>query len=108
MTLKYRTIQKVNPRKLDEKKKFYAKAVKRGDIKFRQLAKEIAEISTVSTVDTIAVIESLVQLIPRHVAQGETVKLGDFGSFSISIKSAFALIGIGAFALLINPRAKIQ
>ena len=51
------------------------------------LAQEIADISTVSIIDTIAVIESLIQLIPKHITQGETVRLGDFGSFSIILKS---------------------
>ena len=87
MTLKYRLIQKVNPRNLNEPKKFYAKAVNRGKLSLRQLSKEIADISTVSIVDTIAVIESLILLVPKHITQGETVQLGDFGSFYISLKS---------------------
>ena len=87
MTLKYRVIQKVNPRNINEPRKFYATAINRGHVSLRQLANEIADISTVSIVDTIAVIESLIQLIPNHIAQGETVKLGDFGSFSIILKS---------------------
>ena len=53
----------------------------------RALAREIAEISTVSVVDTMAVIESLVQLIPRHIMEGDTVRLGDFGSFSVRLSS---------------------
>jgi len=87
MTLKYRTVHRLNPRNLTEPGKYYAKAVSRGDINLRQLAEEIAAISTVSSVDTIAVIESLIQLIPKHITSGETVKLGDFGSFYIGIKS---------------------
>lgn len=87
MTLKYRMIQRVNPRSLSEPRKYYAKAVNRGDVTLRQLAKEIADISTVSSVDTMAVIESLIQLIPKHITQGETVRLGEFGSFSIGISS---------------------
>ena len=87
MTLHYRLIQKTNPRDLAAPKKYYANAVTRSDVTLRELAKEIAEISTVSTVDTMAVIESLLQIIPRHVAQGDIVRLGDFGSFSVRISS---------------------
>jgi predicted histone-like DNA-binding protein len=87
MTLEYRLIQKINPRDLAAPKKYYANAVTRSDVTLRDLSKEIAEISTVSTVDTMAVIESLLQLIPRHVAQGDIVKLGEFGSFSIRLSS---------------------
>ena len=87
MTLKYQLIPRVNPNSLQEPKKYYAQAVNRGNVKLRQLAQEIADISTVSIIDTIAVIESLIQLIPKHIAQGETVRLGDFGSFSVILKS---------------------
>ena len=87
MALKYRLVQKGNPAKPDDPKKYYANAVTRGDISLRELAEEIAEISTVSVVDTMAVIESLLQIIPRHVTDGEIVRLGDFGSFSVRISS---------------------
>lgn len=87
MPLKYHLIQRVNPRDLQQPKKYYAAAITRSRVKLRQLAKEIADISTVSPVDTIAVIESLLQLIPQHLAEGDIVRLGDFGSFSIGIVS---------------------
>ena len=87
MSLKYKLVQKGNPQQPDAPKKFYANPVRKDDLTLRTLANEIAEISTVSTVDTMAVIESLLQIIPRHVANGDTVRLGDFGSFSANIKS---------------------
>lgn len=59
----------------------------RGEVTPRQLAKEIASISTVSEVDTMAMIEALLQLIPKHIAEGEIVRLGDFGSFSVQLTS---------------------
>lgn len=80
-------MQKVNPRKPENPKKWYAISVTKGDISLRELSKEIAEISTVSTVDTMAVIESLLQLIPRHVVAGQIVRLGDFGSFCVRLSS---------------------
>ena len=87
MKLKYHLIQRVNPRSPNEAKKYYAKEIIIGEINLRQLAKEIADISTVSTIDTIAVIESFIQLIPKHIAQGKIVRLGEFGSYSIKIMS---------------------
>jgi predicted histone-like DNA-binding protein len=90
MTLSYRLIQKHNPADLTAPKKYYASAVKRSDVSLRDLSNEIAEISTVSTVDTMAVIESLLQLIPRHVSQGDVIRLGDFGSFSVRLSSSGA------------------
>jgi predicted histone-like DNA-binding protein len=43
--------------------------------------------STVSVVDIMGVIESFIQLIPRHLSQGDIVRLGDFGAFAIGILS---------------------
>jgi predicted histone-like DNA-binding protein len=87
MALKYRLIQKINPQNPTQPGKFFAHPVTKGEVSVRQLAKEIADISTVSIVDTIAVIESFIQLIPKHLAESEIVRLGDFGSFSIKLIS---------------------
>jgi predicted histone-like DNA-binding protein len=57
-----------------------------GKIALRQLAERIADISTVSTVDTVAVLEALLTVIPRELAEGRIVQLGDLGSFSLRIR----------------------
>jgi predicted histone-like DNA-binding protein len=87
MPMHYKLVQKVNPSNPENPNKWYANAVTIGDITLRELSNEIAEISTVSAADTIAVLESLLQLIPRHVARGEIVRLGDFGSFIAHLSS---------------------
>ncbi|RPH92827.1 MAG: DNA-binding protein, partial [Calditrichaeota bacterium] len=68
-------------------KKFYASATNRAEVSLRTLAKEIKEISTVSVPDTTAVIEALLQIIPRHLGAGAVVRLGEFGSFSVNVCS---------------------
>ena len=90
MAIKYKLVQKVNPAKRTDPKKFYANVVTRGEVSLRELAKEIAAISTVSSPDVMAAIEALLQIIPRHLTQGEIVRLGDFGSFSVRLSSAGA------------------
>lgn len=87
MSIKYRLVQKFNPAKPTEPKKYYANVVTRGDVSARSLAKEITEICTISPPDVIAVIEAFLQVVPRHLAQGEIVRFGDFGSFRLSISS---------------------
>ena len=87
MSLEYRLVQRGNPTDPDAPKKYYANPVTRTHVTLRVLSKEIADISTVSPADTMAVIESLLQLIPNHVALGDIVRLGDFGSFSIGLSS---------------------
>jgi len=90
MSIKYRLVQRVNPAKPTDPKKYYANIVTRGEISLRDLAKELAQISTVSIADVTAVEESLLQIIPRHLGQGEIVRLGEFGSLSITLSSGGA------------------
>ena len=87
MAIKYKLVQKINPAKPTDPKKFYANLVTRGEVSLRELAKEISAISTVSSPDVMAVIESLLQVITKHLAQGEIVRLGEFGSYSVRISS---------------------
>jgi len=87
MSMKYRLVQRVNPTKPADPRKYYANVVTRGEISLRDLAKEVAQVSTVSIADVTAVVESLLQMIPKHLAQGEIVRLGEFGSMSVTLSS---------------------
>lgn len=87
MSILINIIQKMNPQKRKEPAKYYAVAQSRGEINFRDMAKEIAEITTVSVPDAVAVLESLVMIIPRHIEKGEIVRLGELGSLRITINS---------------------
>jgi hypothetical protein len=69
MAVKYRLVQKFNPQKPDDPKKYYAAVVTRGDVSLRELSKELALISTVSIADVMATIEALLEIIPRHWAR---------------------------------------
>lgn len=87
MSILINTIQKTNPQKRSQPGKFYAVAQSRGEVNFRDMAKEIAEITTVSVPDAVAVLESLVMIIPRHIERGEIVRLGELGSLRITVNS---------------------
>lgn len=67
--------------------RYYAIAVSRGTTDLRSIAESISQRSSVSTIDTMAVIEGLLKQIPEELAAGRIVKLGEFGSFSLSITS---------------------
>ena len=62
MSIKFKIMERANPRDPQAAKKFYAIASSDGEVTLRQLAERIAEISTVSSIDTLAVLESL---LPR-------------------------------------------
>jgi predicted histone-like DNA-binding protein len=87
MPIKYKIVPRQNPADRNTPPKYYAQAVSSGKISLRSLAQKISQISTVSTVDTMAVLEALLQPIPAEIANGNIVRLGEFGSFGLTISS---------------------
>ncbi len=88
MAVTYNLVQRGNPAKKEEPKKFYAQAKSRGELTFKQLAKEISDGSTtVSDSDVLAVLNDLTKILRRHLSNGEIVRFGDFGSFQITLTS---------------------
>jgi len=91
MAVKYVVVQRPNPLKQEEPKKWYASAKSTGDFTFRKLSKEIAEGSTtVSDTDVLAVLNDLTKILKRHLENGEIVRFGDFGSFQVTLGSSGA------------------
>lgn len=87
MSVNFKAVPKKNPQQPAEPPKFYAQLVTNGELTLRQLAKQIAARSTVSAADTLAVLESLLEVIPESLTDGKIVRLGDFGSFSLTASS---------------------
>jgi predicted histone-like DNA-binding protein len=87
MAAKYNIIQKGNPSKPKDPKKFYASNKSTGDVSLRALSKEISSTSTVSAADVMAVLEGFIEIVPKLLSDGKIVRLGDFGSLSIVVKS---------------------
>jgi predicted histone-like DNA-binding protein len=81
MAVSYNIIERANPNDREAPKKFYASVVVSGRVTERQLAEMAARESTLSTIDMMAAYESLLTLIPKQLAEGKVVELGDFGSF---------------------------
>lgn len=87
MSVKYNVIEKGNPGDASAPKKFYASSVADGEVSLRRLSKEIAQTSSVSESDVYATLIDLAKMLSRHLSDGKIVRLGDFGSFQISISS---------------------
>ncbi|MDR1652138.1 MAG: HU family DNA-binding protein [Prevotellaceae bacterium] len=88
MSVSYVLVEHGNPANPTAPKKFYAQAKASGELSFRQLSKEIAEGSTtVSDTDVLAVLNDLTKILRRHLANGEIVRFGDFGTFQVALKS---------------------
>jgi len=88
MPVKYNVVERKNPLDKNSTPKFYAIAKADGEINLRAIAKEIAGGSTtVSDTDVFAVLNDLIKSIARHLNDGEIVKLGDFGTFRLTLSS---------------------
>jgi predicted histone-like DNA-binding protein len=87
MSVRFSVIQKSNPQKPGEPKKWYAVVQSAGEITLRELSTEIASRSTVSSADVMAVLESLLHVIPEEIGKGNIVRLGDFGNFTLTLQS---------------------
>jgi predicted histone-like DNA-binding protein len=87
MGVNYKSVPKKNPGNQAAPAKYYAQVVSSGEMTLRDLAKQISLISTVSTADTMAVLENLLTVIPMAMADGKIVRLGEFGSYNLTVKS---------------------
>jgi len=87
MAIPFKLQPKVNPADRSQPPKFYAQAVNKGSTDLRKLSNKISQISTVSTVDTMACLEGFIQVVPGELSEGKSVKLGEFGSFHVTLKS---------------------
>lgn len=74
-------LEKHNPQKPSEPKKYYAQAKSRGSVDLREIARTLSQRSTVSMADVMAVLEGLIELVPEKLQEGYLVKLGEFGTF---------------------------
>ena len=85
--LNFRLISKKNPRDPNASAKYYALGTTSGEVGVRELADRITESSTVTSIDTLAVLEALLKVISRKLANGRIVRLGDLGTFRLTLKS---------------------
>ena len=91
MAVSYVVVERGNPLKPENPKKFYAQAKSSGEVTLKKLSKEIAEGSTtVSDTDVLAVLNDLTKMLTRHLSEGRIVRFGDFGAFQITVSSTGA------------------
>jgi len=81
MSVKYNVVERANPSNREAPKKYYPSIVSSGRMTLRELAVEAASISTLSSADLAAALEIFLSIIPKELAKGNIVELGDFGSF---------------------------
>ena len=87
MPINFHVVQRQDPRDRTLPGKFYAEMTDRYEITFDQLLNEITDISTVSIGDTYNVLQTLNQLIRKHLKEGRILRVGDLGTLYTTISS---------------------
>jgi predicted histone-like DNA-binding protein len=76
-----------NPSNASAPKKFYATPAPRSRTSIKEISKDIADISSLNYGDISNVLNNFVQLIPKYLANGNIVSLGDLGNLILSFSS---------------------
>jgi predicted histone-like DNA-binding protein len=81
----YSVSPRINPRDKEAAPKFYAQAQARGDVSIREMAERIQSTCTVTKADVYAVLVALEDVIVEALQNGEIVRLGELGTFQLSL-----------------------
>ena len=74
-----------NPQNKDAAAKYYAQVVLAPEMALKQIVEQIADRCTLTGSDIKAVLDALMTVIKRNLANGSPVRLGDLGSFRPSV-----------------------
>ncbi|HRJ75712.1 MAG TPA: HU family DNA-binding protein [Anaerolineales bacterium] len=87
MSVKFNVVERGNPSNPEAPKKFYPSIQSSGRLTTREMAEIAARESTMSPADMMGAIEIYLSVIPRELAKGNIVEMGDFGSFWLRIEA---------------------
>ena len=87
----YSVVPRINPRDKEAAPKFYAQAQARGDVNIREMASRIQGTCTVTKADVYAVLVALEDVIVEALQNGEIVRLGELGTFQVSLSGKGAV-----------------
>jgi predicted histone-like DNA-binding protein len=87
MSIKFKSVQKVNPQDITAPRKFYAKATNASITDLSELAELVAFNSSMSKTDCYAVLMGLETFVIRELERGRNVRLGELGTYKVSLNS---------------------
>jgi predicted histone-like DNA-binding protein len=87
MSTKFHLIQRKNPQKPTEPKKFYAQPIADGEITSKEIGKEIEEMTSLTEPDVVSALSAFRKIMQRKLSEGRIVRFGEFGSFQVSFSS---------------------
>ena len=86
MAVLFKLLPKINTLKNPPETKYYPRAVHRVVLDFEELSRMLEDSSTVTQADCYAVMVGLTNIMAKELSEGHIVRLGDFGSFQISVQ----------------------
>lgn len=90
MAILVKPVQRVNPNDADAPKKWYVTQVTTAQVDETQVAMDLADETTLNPSEAIMAIRQLRKILLRRLLGGESVKLGNWGSFSVTLSSTGA------------------
>ena len=85
--LRLKVIKRRNPRDLSAQPKFYASVKRNQNVGLDHLVDELSLISPINKGDAVSVLINLIDIVPKELAMGNTVTLGNLGTFWINVSS---------------------
>lgn len=90
MAILVKPVQRVNPSDEDAPKKWYVTQVTTAQVDETQVAMDLADETTLNPSEAMMAIRQLRKILLRRLLGGESVKLGNWGSFSVTLSSTGA------------------
>ena len=87
MTLFYNKVEKANPLKKDEPKKWYLTLKSLGLVREREVAQAMADETTLNPKEAEMTLYQAQKVITAKLLDGHSVELGELGSFRLTVKS---------------------
>jgi predicted histone-like DNA-binding protein len=87
MSVKFKSVQRINPQDVTAQKKFYARTIANGATDLDELSKLVASQCTVNRADCYAVLLALEANVIRELENGRIVRLGELGSYQLGVSA---------------------
>jgi len=87
MSVKFKTVERVNPRDLILPRKFYAKLKSGDDVSFEELADLISKVSSLNYGEVLGALGTLIDVIEMQLLHGRPVRLNTLGTFYLTLIS---------------------
>ena len=115
MAIPFSPSGKINPNDASAPMKYYPRASNFGEIDLEELAEQVSFSCSATPADCYLVIMSLVTEVSNSLEQGKIVRLGNLGSFQVSIKGdssdtpeAVKAQNIKSTSILFRPGKKLK